>query len=336
MSEVTTRPDVSVLVLAYNHEGYIAECLDGILSQRFDGTFEVLVGEDCSTDRTRAVLDAYVRDHESIRLVTAPHNVGMHENHRRLVVAANGRYLAFCEGDDYWHDTSKLGRQVAILDSNPSLGGTHSDFDHVELRDGVWQRRRKYATRVRKVFGPQTTYDQLLERNLVQTCTLMLRTEATRAYVDSEFYAHRFLVGDWPQCLFVTSAHGPLSFESTSTATYRRTSGSVTNAGYEAEVRRIEDQHRMITLAARELRASPDHARRGHDLTDLALVLIAVRHGDRPRARAGATALRSSPAPTVRRAGTFVRVITSQGTVFRSLSALLRVAYCVRSRLTYR
>ena len=146
----------------------------------------------------------------------------MHENHRRLIRAAVGRYVAFCEGDDYWHDSMKLARQVQVMDSRPSLSGSHTDFDHVDAKRGVWHRRRNYASKVRRVTGPLTTYEQLVARNLVQTCTLVIRTEAARAYVDSDFSRHHFSVGDWPLCLFATSQYGPFAFLPHSTATYRR------------------------------------------------------------------------------------------------------------------
>ena len=64
--DLDARPDVSVLVMAYNHAAYIGECLDSILAQRFDGRVEILVGEDCSTDDTLAVVTEYAQRHASI------------------------------------------------------------------------------------------------------------------------------------------------------------------------------------------------------------------------------------------------------------------------------
>jgi glycosyltransferase involved in cell wall biosynthesis len=330
------EPDVSVLVMAYNHGPYLRECLDGILGQQFDGSLEVLVGEDCSTDDTADVLAEYVAEHPEVRVVTAPTNVGMHENHRRLLRAAGGRYLAFCEGDDYWHDPGKLARQVALLEADTSISGCHSDFDHIEQRDGRWVRQRGFAARSAGVAGDRTTYEQLLERNLVQTCTLVLRRAVATTYLESLFGRRMFAVGDWPFVLFATATHGPLGFLPVSTATYRRVGGSATNAGYRSEMRRIEDQHPMLDLAVAELGGSTDAVRHGHELTDAAAMVVAARHGDRATAREHASRLARAEDPTLRRMASIVGLAARTPPTFSTARAGLLALRWTRSRVRYR
>lgn len=110
---------VSICCLTYNHEKYIAQAIDGFLMQETNFMFEVLVGEDCSTDRTRQILDDYALKHpDKIRLITSATNVGANNNAVRVFKAVRGKYIAICDGDDYWTDPLKLQKQVDFLEHN--------------------------------------------------------------------------------------------------------------------------------------------------------------------------------------------------------------------------
>jgi len=117
-----STPLVSVRVITYNHEKYIAQCLEGILMQRTDFPFEVIVGEDCSADRTREiVLDYQARFPDKIRVITSERNVGGMANAIRVQQACSGKYHALCEGDDYWIDPLKLQKQAEFMEANPDI-----------------------------------------------------------------------------------------------------------------------------------------------------------------------------------------------------------------------
>lgn len=279
------RPVVSVLVLAYNHERFIGRCLDGILSQDLDEPIEVIVGEDCSTDRTREVVEGYVGAHPGVvRLVTAASNVGMHENHHRLLRASTGDFVAHCEGDDYWHAPDKLRLQVAALRAHPSHSGVHSDVDHLVLHDGSWRRREQLWAAQRRPRGALTTYADLVERNRVQTCSVLLRGDVARSYPASRLAAARYAVDDWPLFLHATSS-GPLALLPRSLATYRSVAGSATNLGAAANERRVRDQYRLITDASDGRPELAPQRRAGLVATRDALLLIAVEAGDPAMAR---------------------------------------------------
>ncbi|MGG5258024.1 glycosyltransferase [Phycicoccus avicenniae] len=241
--------DVSVLVPAYNHEPYVEACLDSVLAQRFDGTLEVVVGEDHSPDGTLAVVRSVAARDPRVRVVTDDRNVGMHANNSRLLRAARGRYVAYCEGDDLWHDPTKLQQQVAHLEAHPELSGVHSDVDHLVGTRRGWVRRVGVWSAAAPDRRPVTTLEDLLRRNVVQTCSVVMRREAIVDYPDSALAAATYAVEDWPMFLHATS-RGPLGLLDASLATYRRVEGSVTNAGADANHRRIADQLRMLTDAA--------------------------------------------------------------------------------------
>jgi len=115
-----SNPLVSVRVVTYNHEKYIAQCLEGILMQRTNFPFEVIVGEDCSTDNTRKIVfDYQAKFPEKIRVITSEKNVGGMENAIRFQQACNGKYHALCEGDDYWIDPLKLQKQADFMEAHP-------------------------------------------------------------------------------------------------------------------------------------------------------------------------------------------------------------------------
>lgn len=119
---MTTLPKVSVIVLAYNHEKFFRQALDGVLMQTVDFAYEIIVGEDCSTDGTRRIVQEYARQHPAVfRPIYQPHNVGMGANFKACLEACRGEYIALLEGDDYWTSPLKLRRQVAWLDEHPDF-----------------------------------------------------------------------------------------------------------------------------------------------------------------------------------------------------------------------
>lgn len=109
---------VSVCVVTYNQEKYIAECLDSLVSQETDFKFEIIVGEDCSTDGTRAIVQQYVDKYpDLIKPIFHDQNVGAVENVKQVYIAAKGKYIAHMDGDDMALPT-KLQRQFDILEEN--------------------------------------------------------------------------------------------------------------------------------------------------------------------------------------------------------------------------
>lgn len=116
------NPMVSICCITYNHGPYIAEALESFLTQKTTFPFEIIIGEDCSTDNTRQVVEDYIlRYPDKIRLITSENNVGMLPNLCRVLDASIGKYIALCEGDDYWIDSNKLQKQVDFLEANPNV-----------------------------------------------------------------------------------------------------------------------------------------------------------------------------------------------------------------------
>jgi glycosyltransferase involved in cell wall biosynthesis len=110
---------VSVCMITYNHEPFIRVAIEGVLIQKATFPMELVIGEDCSTDNTRAICEEYVKKHPNIiRLLPSEKNAGMMPNFIRTLQACTGKYIALCEGDDYWTDPLKLQKQVDFLEGN--------------------------------------------------------------------------------------------------------------------------------------------------------------------------------------------------------------------------
>ena len=107
---------ISVVITAYNHEKYIAQCLESVLNQKGDFQVEVIVGDDFSTDNTREIVEEFQKRYPKIiSVLSGEKNLGVIKNLKRCLNACSGKYIAICEGDDYWIDENKLQKQKDFL-----------------------------------------------------------------------------------------------------------------------------------------------------------------------------------------------------------------------------
>lgn len=121
-SRLPSNPKVSVIVITYRHEDFLAQAIDSIAAQRTDFPFEIIVAEDSSPDRTRDVALAMQRKYPAlVRVMFTDGNKGMNRNFRFALNAAHAPYIALCEGDDFWIDPDKLQRQVDALEGDPDV-----------------------------------------------------------------------------------------------------------------------------------------------------------------------------------------------------------------------
>lgn len=118
------NPVVSVHMITYNHEPYIRQAIEGVMMQKTDFEFELVIGEDCSQDKTREICFEYQKKYpDKIRVLWWHENVSkLGGNGRRNRAHCRGEFIAFCEGDDYWIDPLKLQKQVDIMRKHPNVG----------------------------------------------------------------------------------------------------------------------------------------------------------------------------------------------------------------------
>lgn len=118
---------LSIYIATYNHEDYIKQALDSVFMQETNYSYEVLVGEDCSTDNTREVLKQYEKNHPdllqdgTLKILYRDHNMYRESpnNITDLVKRCSGKYIVALEGDDFWINKDKIQKQVDFLENNP-------------------------------------------------------------------------------------------------------------------------------------------------------------------------------------------------------------------------
>ena len=127
------RPKVSVCVITYNHEPYIRQCLDSILNQQVSFEFDIVIGEDKSTDGTGDIVREYEQRYPGVISVISPVvNGGGQANFERAYTACKGQYIAYVDGDDYWSSVTKLQKQVDLLDLHPEYAMCIHDVEIME------------------------------------------------------------------------------------------------------------------------------------------------------------------------------------------------------------
>lgn len=237
---------LSVAVFTYNHEQYIGQALESILAQNVNCEYEIVIGEDCSTDGTRDVITAFHRRYpERIRLLLRDQNVGAMRNFAGTIEACRGEYLALLDGDDYWIATDKLQRQINFLDAHP------------ECAICCGRVRALYDAAMQNLDGPDVvpqlpagpyTIEDILKANFLLPCTALLK----RKYI-CQFpkWFFEMKVGDWPLCIMV-ARYGTIELMDEIVAAYRIHSGGVWSSM--PQVIRAEQRLQVLHALDKELR----------------------------------------------------------------------------------
>lgn len=111
---------LSIIMLVYNHERFIAQALESVLMQKTDFEYELIIGEDCSSDGSREIIRSYEKRFEGkMKPLYRDKNLGMAGNLMDCLMRCTGQYIAVLEGDDFWTDDKKLQKQAAFLDEHP-------------------------------------------------------------------------------------------------------------------------------------------------------------------------------------------------------------------------
>jgi len=212
-----SEPLVSVKMLTYNHAPYIAQAIEGVLQQKTNFLFELVIGEDCSTDGTREIVFEYQKKYpDIIRVITSDRNIGGRKNSYRATKACRGKYVAFCEGDDYWHHAGKLQKQVDYMESHPECGLVCSSYDVYHVKSGKkiddFINYRKWKVPEKPSISDFLEGKGGIGRGIL-TCTVMVRRTLYARIIESDPYLHQsnhFLMGDtqlWAEIATVAGVH---------------------------------------------------------------------------------------------------------------------------------
>lgn len=210
---------VSVFMLTYNQEHCIKQTIESILKQQTNFPFQLVIGEDCSSDATRIICEQYVRDFGGqIKLLPSPKkNCGLIANYMRTIAACDGKYIAICDGDDYWIDELKLQKQVDFLDENPDYSIVYTAVKRL-YTDG---KMIDYNYNLNK---KQLDFDDLIFDNFIHSVTALFRNIQHNENSIPQWITN-FPFGDWQTYLWVLKDGSKIHFMDDITAVYRMNIG---------------------------------------------------------------------------------------------------------------
>ena len=207
------------MMLTFNHEPFIGEAIEGFLMQETDFSCELVIAEDCSTDKTREVIRKYWQQHpDRIRVLLNRTNIGARHSSVRAYQRCRGQYVTYLDGDDCWTSPDKLQRQADFLDAHP---------DHALCFHSVtmtWEDGSREPT----VFRPRDikdsyTLEDLLGYNFIGACSPMYRKGVFDAFPTWHFLMP---VGDWSFHV-LHAQHGRIGYIDEPMGMYRQHSGGV-------------------------------------------------------------------------------------------------------------
>lgn len=213
-------PLVSICCITYNQEKYISDAIEGFLMQKTKFPIEIVIHDDSSTDSTAQIIRKYAEKDPRIVPILRETNIkstGVPVLPFTFNVV-RGKYIALCEGDDYWTDPLKLQKQVDFLEANPEYGLIFTDADFLYERDG------KLIPAYDKIFGKRIPTGNVLPillqgKNPYKTCTSMFRRSLMGEYADISNKS-KFKMGDKILWLII-AGQAKIGYIDHSTAVYR-------------------------------------------------------------------------------------------------------------------
>ena len=231
---MNTVPLVSVWMVTFNHENYIAQAVESVMMQQTDFTVHLFIGEDFSSDNTKVICQSLKKKYpEQISLVLNEKNLGPYKNARNIYEAcfdSGAKYIALLEGDDYWTDPLKLQKQVDLLEANSHLVACHH-WQKVAVNKGVSFEEIEAPKEGHGYFPFETSVKSIFENKMrVKVRTVMFRN----VFEPSEILLNfpKAVFGDVPLS-FVLGKYGRFGFIDEEMAVYRQTNTGVSTAGLE-------------------------------------------------------------------------------------------------------
>ena len=192
------NPLVSIVIPSYNRANTVSQTIESIVNQQCDFDFEVIIGDDCSTDNAREVLSDYQsRYPEIIKLLFYDENVGLGANWATCIKHCRGKYIANCDNDDYWHNPRKLQLQVDFMEQHQHYGLSQTDYKiHDRSTGKITEHTCQPA--LKRTEGEKEITVQSLMRGIGCNATVMYRKDVLLRYVNMDDYIkYRFSLQDW-------------------------------------------------------------------------------------------------------------------------------------------
>lgn len=228
---------LSVIVLTYNQENTIAQTLDSILQQKHNYSYEIVIGEDCSTDKTREMLLEYqLRYPDVIRLLLNEKNLGLIGNYFNVIEHCRGEYIMQCAGDDWWLP-GKVALQIPYMDNHPECGMCYTDAACI-----YENKHNKGSAFIRGRYD--NSLPSLLEENPVAALTISIRRAVLMEYINEIQPKEKdWKTEDYPIWLWLSS-YSKIEYIPQVTSCYRISSGTASRAK-----QYVADLHFLLSVA---------------------------------------------------------------------------------------
>ena len=228
--ELEHNPVVSIAVTTFNMEKFVSKGLDSWLAQKTSFPFEIVISDDGSEDGTRDVVERYMQNHSNIRLICTGH-IGKMPNFIRSMQECKGKYVALCDGDDFWIDENKLQKQFDFMESHP-------DFVSCFTNSYVWNVETNEKKIAKTHIWDEATTEGLLEHrddDNVQmspghTSTYFYRNGLVDKYPE---WMYGDVMTDFPTYM-LHSRYGKSKFINEITSVYRHTLNGVSSKNWNA------------------------------------------------------------------------------------------------------
>lgn len=246
---------VSVFCIAYNQEAFLPECLDSLINQKTDFQYEIVVHDDASTDNTPKIIAEYAEKYpQKIIPLYEKENQYSKNPHfffKTMLPHAHGKYIAFCEGDDYWTDTNKLQIQLNYMEQHPNCSLCFHNADNLYMNNLSIQKTGNL-----NIYGSYATKDNKYTSSNIQNCRFGARSAIPSA---SEFFRKKDIeslpeffyyapCADFPLELYLSHV-GYAYYLPKSMSVYRKNTGSsVTNKWSSAPEKEIEKSEALINF----------------------------------------------------------------------------------------
>lgn len=211
---------ISIAVITYNHEAYVGQTLENILNQNYPGEYEIIIGDDCSTDNTRKILLEYKNKYPNvITLLFNKHNLGLVKNYFNILRHCSGEYIMQCAGDDYWLP-NKVAVQTEYIFKYPDYGMFYTKVNTFE------QNKQTFSDTMGSTC---VSFDELIIGDSIPALSVVFKRDLLLQYL-SEINPEdkTWPMEDYPFWLWI-SKKSKIYFIDTATCVYRIIQNSVSH-----------------------------------------------------------------------------------------------------------
>jgi len=220
-------PLVSIACTTYNHVNYIHNAIEGFLMQKTTFPFEIIIHDDASIDGTNQIIKEYELKHPNLIFPVYQKENQWSRGVKRILITfvfpnCKGKYVAFCEGDDYWTDPYKLQKQVDFLEENGDYGLVHTDYNIFNEADKNLKIISSYHKSTNKIIPVGKVLKELIRSNFIATVTVVARKQYIEQYINNMPIKNIFkhIQGDYPLWLFIASQTS-IGYINSTTSSYR-------------------------------------------------------------------------------------------------------------------